>query len=40
MIIMLGGFREEAACFVCRARECSFPGREQEKLAVEMKTGL
>ena len=40
MITMLGGFREEAACFLFWARECSFPGREQEKLAVEMKTGL
>ena len=40
MIIMLGGFRVEAACFVCRARECPFPDRALKKLAVEMKTGL
>lgn len=40
MIITLGGFREEAACFACRARECPLPERAPEKLAVEMKTGL
>ena len=40
MITMLGGFREEAACFLFWARECSFPDRAPEKLAVEKKTGL
>lgn len=40
MITMLGGFREEAAYFLCWARECPLPDQAMKKLAVEMKTGL